>query len=293
MVQNDDFKFLLCPKINLIPWESRNQQSILGEKSLQDYQKARAAGDTSKFDFTLDKSVKNIKSERQVEQFLGEYAGNQFVPQTDIPFEVRDINAKDYSDKLSLNKIKTNLWAGYEKMNRGTELFNPKVLKDKSSLDFQFNLRYLKLTEAEKKFHNERWVILWNTILIPNWIGLSKQLKLHAKDKNGYLAALQDYHDNKLIPEQKKNTALRIPIKAEKDSIHEAITSHSPSPVNKSARKAIGQDAWPSLTKDLDDHIILVEQRIANLKNNSETLASGTDITPPFDSPDHKQFFLP
>ena len=294
-VHNDDFTPIPLSQSQFDDLSHENQRLILSERGIQDYEKAKAAGDTSGFNFTLDKRKdewlkitkdQNLKGPHTDEQFLAEQAANLYISQTDMPFSLVNIDVKRLGSKLKTGQIKKNLWNDYVKMVRDTVLFNEKAIQDKYSKTDQFNLRYLKITVAEKNFHNEILLPFWNNTGREKWLALIKQLQVTKDGKNekAYLAALIDYQKHYLEDVDKLVKSYK-PIADEKTEIHDIIAAKNPDPLQKGIDKTIGlRGRAPDWQTALIIYQNNLSTRIDNLKKNLETMNKGTDITAPFAS---------
>lgn len=104
-------------------------------------------------------------SAKNDEQFLGELAAMEFVPNTDMPFIVTDVPAlagRSGADDRNA------LWRSYQGIVRN-ELFGPPT-HDPKDPAYQFHLKYLDALDAMKAHHNTFVVPFWNGIAHPAWV---------------------------------------------------------------------------------------------------------------------------
>lgn len=286
-VHNNNFTPVPLDEAQFDSLSTENQQMILNPKALTAYKKARADGNTDDFRFTEDKirqswldqtANEGIKGPKSLDHFRAEQSANLFIGQVDMPYRLLDLNPANYADSLSTDRIKKNLWNHYHKTVEGPNLFKQKALRSSE----QFDLKYIQLTDLEKNFHNNIVLPYWNSIAHVNWLKLVKTLQKHQKnnDKAAYLEALKAYKTGfeKGYAEvwQKYN-----PIRAQKAGIHESIEEDKP--LNSRSGRTFGSRGNdPVWDIALNSHLQALMLRIQNLESDAETLASGTDITPPF-----------
>lgn len=108
--------------------------------------------------------TRKTPSPRDEKQFLGELAGREFIPGTDLPFKMLDVPHL----KGSPASMKRKLWHFYQTRAQ-TELFGPKT-RDPKSPHFQFHLRYLEVLEMMRQHYNEWIVPFWNVKAHNAWL---------------------------------------------------------------------------------------------------------------------------
>lgn len=304
LVHNDMFTAIPLSEAQFDGLSKENKDSILNNRSLEGYEKAKKAGDTSAFIFTIDKQkqdwqnfskTKGLKGPLTDEQFLAEKAANLFVNGADMPFAIVDLNAKSYDPKLKNEKIKKNLWAQYEQMVKDTVFFDKKTNEKEFSDTYQFHLRYLNITVAEKNFHNNLLLPYWNNTGKNKWEALvaGLQKKVAINDKQGYIHLLTSYR-KEFVEAAKKIAEAHLPIDKEKENIHNIIAAKDPDPLRKGVTKTIGQrstgDTWRIA---FESHADALKTRIDNITLGKETINTGTDITPAFATEADKLLYLP
>jgi hypothetical protein len=304
IVHNNEFLPFPLSEAQFDTLSKENQQTILNDRELKDYEKARKKGDTTDFKFTIDKQKqdwdkftkdKKLKGPSTEKQFLAEKAANLFVNSVDMPFAIVDIKAKDFDPKTNKEKIKKKLWADYQEMVRDTVFFDRKAMAEEFSPTYQFNLRYLNLTVAEKNFHNNVLVPYWNFRAQRNWTQLTRDLRarVDAKDKAGYIKLLETYSANFVKGSTDIEKSYQ-PIIAQKDQVHQTATTNDPRPLRSGVERTIGvRSVGETWRIAFQGHLSSLEQRIKNLKNGTESLTAGTDITPVFATDADRLQYIP
>jgi len=286
ILHNDDFTVIPMLEQQFDALSKENQQMSLSDKGIKAYEEAKKKKqpgpmftmDRLKDDWIRETKAQKLQGKTTDEQFIGEYAANLFVPKTDMPFAIQDINAKNFKPQLKITDIKKKMFDEYKSSVKGHPLF----IERKPT---QFNLRYLSLTVQIKNFNNNILLPYWNGKARQQWLALKTELEKQAKagDMNKYIDALKKYRDN-FDNEATELFKKYDPISSEKLSIHSEIESKSPDPLVRGATVSLGArgltEEWQNA---FNAHLQLLDTRIQNLTNNTETIQNGTDITPAFE----------
>lgn len=306
MVHNDDFNVIPVSEAQFDSLSKENQRTVMKDDEIKEYEKAKKSGDTSRFKFSLDKQKQDwldfTKKEKiggpiTDDQFLAEKAANRYLNQVDMPFALVNINPKDFDPRQKNEAIKKKLWSNYQEMVRNTEFFDKAATNKEFSETYQFHLRYLNLTVAERNFHNNVLLPYWNLRAYKNWIKLVADLKAPSKanDKATYIKLLQAYKAE-FVKGSNEVTKAFAPMDAQKASIHEIITTGDPKPLKAGTQKTVGKRSPDEVWRvAFQSHLDSINQRINNLQQNKEELVKGiiTDITPAFETASDLLQYIP
>ena len=258
IMHNDDFTILPISEQQFDGLSLTNKHMILNDRGIKAYEDAKKKKQDGPI-FTVDKlkdawvkdtKAKKLKGPVTDEQFIAEEAANLFVPKTDMPFALQEINTKNFNPRLKLAEIKKKMFDEYKRMVRAHELFNP---KDPS----QFNLRYLSLSVEIKNFNNKILLPYWNGKASSHWQTLTQQLQKlqEADNKKAYIAVLKSYRASFGKEVDDMFGKKYEPINNEKATIHLFIDVKDPDPLNKGARLSVGERGLPNPGKMLSCYI--------------------------------------